>query len=155
MVHWLVSWPHKRARVSVDGGDQYPHLQCRTTATAAPSPTAPAAVCACRACAPAPACLPGKAQGSQQGIAVHRSLSFSLSLSLLCSVRIGSYLGEKEKRRVKSQGERGWLQNASASRGVAFRVCLPTAQISPWRNSVPFHTFTGSCAGRSQMFSLS
>ena len=46
------------------------------------------------------------------------------------------------------------LQNASALRGVAFRVCLPTAQISP-RNSVPFHTFTGSCEGRSQMSSLS
>ena len=30
-------------------------------------------------------------------------------------------------------------------RGVAFSICLPTAQISPW-NSVPFHTFTRNVA---------
>ena len=45
-----------------------------------------------------------------------------------------SYLGEREERRGRERG-----------RGVAFSICLPTAQISPW-NSVPFHTFTRNVA---------
>ena len=45
-----------------------------------------------------------------------------------------SYLGKGEERRGRERG-----------RGVAFSICLPTAQISPW-NSVPFHTFTRNVA---------
>ena len=39
--------------------------------------------------------------------------------------------GEREEREGGREG----------GRGVAFSICLPTAQISRW-NSVPFHTFT-------------
>ena len=60
------------------------------------------------------------------------------------SGKIGKVIWARGDRQERGGGARGRVlgeRERERERGVAFSVCLPTAQISAW-NSVPFHTFT-------------